>query len=174
MSSLDSDPWFGRGQTLGVNSTDQSSHIPGTHRWFTDTNPVTGAVNSNAPVKCIAVRNTSAGTLAPGAVVKFATGSLGNVDGAATADILMVGIVDEYLTSNVAINDIFWLVVAGPTTANTTGTITAGGGVSVGAGVLGAHVAGKTAGVALTAATANKARVLVGHQDYNIRVSLPA
>jgi len=178
MSALDSDPWFGRGQTLGVSSTDDGVGIVGTQRWFTDTNPTTGAVNSNSPVKCIAMRNTSAGTLTAGQVVKGKTTALlSEVDGSASVDSPIVGVVDEYLSKAVAVNDIFWMVVTGPTTADSDGAISQGAFVSVGtsgtAGKLVASVANKTAGVALAAAASNKVRVLVGVGTYSTRVSTP-
>ena len=178
MSNLDSDPWFSRGTTLGVTSTSDGTHIVGTHRWFMDTNP-NGTVNSNAPVKCIAVRNTSAGALTPGQVVKGKTTALlSEVDGNADVDSPVIGVVDEYLpAAGVAVNDIFWLVVQGPTTADSNGTVTQGNFVSVGtsgtAGKIVASVANKTAGVALTTASGNKLRVLVGVGAYSARVSTP-
>lgn len=177
MSALDSDPWFGRGQTLGVTSTSDSTHIPGTQRWFTDVRP-DGTVNSNAPVKCVAMRNTSGGTLTAGQVVKGKTTALlSEVDGSASVDSPIIGVVDEYLTTAVAVNDIFWLVVNGPTTADSDGAISQGAFVSVGtsgtAGKLVASVANKTAGVALAAASGNKVRVLLGLGTYSSRVSTP-
>lgn len=179
MSNLDSDPWFGRGQTLGV-TADQATHIPGTQRWFTDVSPTTGAVNSNAPVKCIAMRNTSGSPLTPGTVVKAKTTALlSEVDAAADVDSPIIGVVDEYVAGTVANNDIFWLVVQGPTSAAIgTGGVTQGAFVSVGtsgtAGKLVASVANKTAGVALatTSAGAN-GRVLLGLGGYSSRVSTP-
>lgn len=178
MSALDSDPWFGRGQTLGVSSTDDGKHVAGTQRWFVDVNPTTGAVNSNAPVKCIAMRNTSAGTLTAGQVVKGkSTALLSEVDGSGDVDSPIVGVVDEYLSKAVAVNDIFWLVVNGPTTADSSGAISQAAFVSVGtggtAGKLVASVANKTAGVALAAAANNKVRVLLGLGTYSSRVSTP-
>lgn len=178
MSALDSDPWFGRGQTLGVTSTSDGTHIPGTQRWFVDTNPTTGAVNSNVPVKCIAIRNTSGGTLTPGQVVKGKTTALlSEVDGNGDVDSPVVGVVDEYISGTVANNDIFWLVVTGPTTADSNGAISQGAFVSVGtggtAGKLVSSVANKTAGVALAAASGNKVRVLLGLGSFSARVSTP-
>ena len=177
MSALDSDPWFGRGQTLGVTSTSDGTHIPGTQRWFVDVQP-NGTVNSNAPVKCIAIRNTSGGTLTAGQVVKAKTTALhSEVDGSASVDSPVVGVVDEYLTTAVANNDIFWLVVNGPTTADSDGAISQGAFVSVGtggtAGKAVASVANKTLGVALAAAAGNKVRVLLGLGTYSSRVSTP-
>lgn len=178
MSALDSDPWFPRGATLGVTSTSDGTHIVGTHRWFTDTNP-NGTVNSNAQLKCIAIRNTSGGALTPGQVVKGKTTALlSEADGNADVDSPVIGVVDEYLpAAGVANNDIFWLVVNGPTTADSSGSISQGAFVSVGtsgtAGKLVASVANKTAGVALAAASGNKVRVLVGLGGFSARVSTP-
>lgn len=178
MSALDSDPWFGRGQTLGVDSTADGTQVVGTERYFVDTNPITAAVNSNVPVKCIAMRNTGSGTLTAGQVVKGKTTALlSEVDADATVDSPIVGVVDEYLSKAVAINDVFWLVVNGPTTADSDGAITQGSFVSVGtggtAGKLVASVANKTAGVALAAAANNKVRVLLGLAGRSARVSTP-
>lgn len=179
MSNLDSDPWFPRGATLGVTATDQGVGIVGTQRWFTDTQP-NGTVNSNAPVKCIAMRNTSGGTLTAGQVVKAKTTALlSEVDGNGVVDSPVVGVVDEYLTTTVANNDIFWMVVAGPTSAAIgTGGVTQGDFVSVGtggtAGKVVASVANKTVGVALaTTSAGSNGRVLVGMAGYSSRVSTP-
>jgi hypothetical protein len=177
MSALDSDPGFPRGATLGVTSTSDSTHIPGTQRWFVDVQP-SGTVNSNVPVKCIAMRNTSGGTLTAGQVVKGKTTALlSEVDGSASVDSPVVGVVDEYLTTAVAANDIFWMVVSGPTTADSDGAISQGAFVSVGtsgtAGKAVASVANKTLGVALAAAASNKVRVLLGMGGYSSRCSTP-
>lgn len=178
MSALDTDPWFPRGATLGVTTTDQGVQIVGSARSFLDTQP-NGTVNSNALLKCIAVRNTSGGALLPGQVVKGKTTALlSEVDGNADVDSPIVGVVDEYLpAAGVANNDIFWLVVNGPTTANSSGTVNQGAFVSVGtsgtAGTIVSSVANKTVGVALSAASGNKVRVLVGLGAYSARCSTP-
>jgi hypothetical protein len=175
MSMLDSDPWFPRGTTLGVTATDQGTGIVGTQRQFVDVQP-NGTVNSNAPVTCIAMRNTSSGTLAAGTVVKAKTTALlTEVDGNATVDSPIVGVVDEYLTAPVAVNDIFWLVFRGPTSATIgTGGVTQGNFVSVATGTVVASVANKTFGVALATASATAlGRVLVGIGGYSSRVSTP-
>jgi hypothetical protein len=129
-------------------------------------------------VKCIAMRNTSGGTLTAGQVVKGKTTALlSEVDGSASVDSPIVGVVDEYLSKAVAANDVFWVVVTGPTTADSDGAISQGAFVSVGtsgtAGKLVASVANKTAGVALAAASGNKVRVLLGIGTYSARVSTP-
>ncbi len=175
MSMLDSDPWFPRGTTLGVTATDQGTGIVGTQRQFVDVQP-NGTVNSNAPVTCIAMRNTSSGTLAAGTVVKAKTTALlTEVDGNATVDSPIVGVVDEYLTAAVAVNDIFWLVIGGPTSATIgTGGVTQGNFVSIATGTVVASVANKTFAVALaTASAAALGRVLVGIGGYSSRVSTP-
>jgi len=120
------DPPFGLGQTLGVTTTNDSLvGISGTYgdNWvgatkeFTDVNPVTGKVRSNRRKVCIAVRNTSSVALLPKRVVSFAAGSFTVTDGYAnTANAEVVGVVDEYLpASGVAVNDVFWVTVDGPT-----------------------------------------------------------
>lgn len=175
MSNIDSDPWFGRGQTLGVSSTADGTHIVGTEKWFVDTHPRTGAVQSNAPVKCIALRNTSGGAILPGAAVKAkASALLSEVDGSAGVDDMVVGVADEYLpAAGVAVNDIFWVVVCGPTTVNTAAALVAGDKISFTGGAAVAHVANKTAGVALAAASGGKVRVLAGLDGRSARASSP-
>lgn len=175
MSNIDSDPWFGRGQTLGVTSTSDGTHIVGTEKWFVDVHPRTGVVNSNAPVKCVAARNTSGSAILPGAVVKFGTANLlGEVDGSAGVDDLVVGVADEYLpAAGVAANDIFWVVVGGPTTANTAATFAAGDPISITGGAAVADVANKTAGIAIAATASGKVRVLIGLGARSARCSTP-
>jgi hypothetical protein len=123
---LQVDPPFGLGQTLGVTSVNDSLYgISGTYgdNWvgsvkeFTDVNPITGSVRSNRRKVCIAVRNSSTVALAPKRVVAFKAGSFTVVDGYAnTANGEVVGVVDEYLpASGVAVNDVFWVTVDGPT-----------------------------------------------------------
>lgn len=175
MSNIDSDPWFSRGQTLGVSSTSDGTHIVGTEKYFVDVHPRTGVVNSNAPVKCVAMRNTSAGAITPGTVIKAkASALLSEVDGSAGVDDLVVGVADEYLpAAGVAVNDIFWMVVTGPTTANTAASLSAGDKVSITGGAIVAHVANKTAGVVLAAPSGGKVRVLVGFDSRSARASSP-
>jgi hypothetical protein len=123
---LQNDPPFGLGQTLGVTGVNDSLYgIAGTYgdNWvgcvkeFTDVNPITGAVRSNRRKVCVAVRNSSTVALAPKRVVAFKAGSFTVVDGYAnTANGEVVGVVDEFLpASGVAVNDVFWVTVDGPT-----------------------------------------------------------
>lgn len=120
--SLYVDPPFSLGQTLGVSSTSDGTGWVGTVKVFPDVNPTTGVIRSNRVKKCVAVRNTSAGALLPKRVVRFAVGTAGTavfsaVDGyAAVANNEVVGVVDEFLPSaGVAVNDVFWVTVQGPT-----------------------------------------------------------
>ena len=120
--SLYVDPPFDLGQTLGVSSTDDGKGWVGVVKVFPDVNPATGAIRSNRVKKCVAVRNTSAGALLPKRVVRFArdaagTAAFSTVDGySAVGNNELVGVVDEHLpAAGVAVNDVFWVVVDGPT-----------------------------------------------------------
>lgn len=126
---LQCDPPFGLGQTLGVTTPNDSLYpATGTYgdNWvgvvkeFTDVNPITGVVRSNRRKVCVAVRNKSAAALLPKRVVRLAgTGTklFGEVDGyASTANEELVGVVDEFLpASGVAVDDVFWVTIEGPT-----------------------------------------------------------
>jgi hypothetical protein len=166
--SLLNDPPFPLGQTLGVDSTSDGKGWIGAIKEFPDIDPTTGKVRSNRRKVCVAVRNVSAGALLPKRVVRFAVGTAGaglfaTVDGyAAVSNEERVGVVDEWLPSTgVAVNDVFWVTVQGPTevavalsgtdvavgdrlacvTAATSGATTAGrvGPSSVGAATTGAN-----------------------------------
>ena len=120
--SLLIDPPFALGQTLGVSSTADGGGWVGAVKQFPDVNPADGKIRSNRIKTCVAVRNTSAGALLPKRVVRFAHGTAGKavfseVNGyAAVAGEERVGVVDEYLPiAGVAVNDVFWVVVSGPT-----------------------------------------------------------
>ena len=127
---LQVDPPFGLGQTLGLDSPNDSlygitngsygDNWVGCVKEFTDVNPVNGQVRSNRRKVCVAVRNTSGVALLPKRVVRLAgTGKalFGATDGyASTANEALVGVVDEFLpAAGVAINDVFWVTVDGPT-----------------------------------------------------------
>ena len=175
MSILNSDPWFGRGATFGATSTDIGANVVGSEKVFTDAHPRTGIVNSNVPVKCVAARNSSGSAILPGTCVKFKSSDLlGAVDGSAGVNDLVVGVADEYLpASGVAANDIFWVVVNGPTTANTAATFAAGDTISFTGGAAVAAVANKTAGVAIAATSSGTVRVLLGLGSRSARCSAP-
>lgn len=119
--SLLIDPPFALGQTLGVSSVTDGTGWVGVVKQFPDVNPITGAIRSNRIKTCVAVRNVATIALAPKRVVAFATaaglGGLSTVIGyAAVLNAEHVGVVDEFLpTAGVAINDVFWVTVDGPT-----------------------------------------------------------
>jgi hypothetical protein len=127
---LQADPPFGLGQTLGLDSPNDSlygittgsygDNWVGCVKEFTDVNPVNGQVRSNRRKVCIAVRNTSGAALLPKRVVRLAgTGKAlyGAADGyASVTNEALVGVVDEFLPAGgVANNDVFWVTVDGPT-----------------------------------------------------------
>lgn len=167
MSIHNSDPWFGRGQTLGVTDASQGSAVTGSQKVFSDTDPRTsnaGVHLSNRLVHCIAVRNTSGNALLPGAVVKFKKAAiLDEVDGAAAAATdAPLGVVDEYLpATGVANGDVFWLVVSGPTAINTAANLAAGALVTATAGAAASGTAANSIGVVISASAAGKVRTLL-------------
>jgi hypothetical protein len=115
-----SDPPFGLGQTLGVSSASDGGSWVGAVKEFTDVDPETGVIRSNRRKVCIAVRNSSAAALLPKRVVSFSTtaGKLfSEVTGySAVTNAEAVGVVDEHLPAGgVAVNDVFWVTVNGPT-----------------------------------------------------------
>jgi hypothetical protein len=168
MPILNSDPWFGRGQTLGVTDATAGDAVTGSQKVFTDTDPRTsnaGVFLSNRPVTCIAVRNTSGAALLPGAVVKFkAAALLTEVDGAAATAVGLIGVVDEYLPpTGVAVNDVFWVVVSGPTAITTSATLAAGAAITATAGKAAASAAATDiVGHVISAPANGKVRALVG------------
>jgi hypothetical protein len=175
--SLYVDPPFSLGQTLGVSSTADGKGWVGTVKVFPDVNPTTGVIRSNRVKKCVAVRNTSAGALLPKRVVRFAVGTAGTavfaaVDGyAAVGNNEFVGVVDEFLPSaGVAVNDVFWVTVDGPTEVSValSGTAVAVGDrlSAITAATTGATTAGRVTPSALAAATTgagNDSRGVIGY-----------
>jgi hypothetical protein len=173
MSTLTADPGFGRGQTLGVTvkmyeaENGDGSTIVGTRKVFRDESPITGALNSNRTVECIAVKNASGSALLPGQVAKFkASAILSEVDGLATDASALIGVVDEYLpAAGVADGEVFWLVVRGPSTVTKTATSVAAAaayGVSATAGSAAAQGDGKPLlGYAIATSATTSGRILV-------------
>lgn len=138
------------------------AHILGVHKVFLDVDPRNQPVASNETVECVAVKNTSGGALLPKTLVKFKAGAiLTEVDGSADDASVRVGVVDEYLpAAGVPVNEVFWVVVKGPTTIlKTTGAaISAGAMVSAAASAnAGRVLAGSTAPVGLAIAAAASA-----------------
>lgn len=175
---LQVDPPFGLGQTyfslaigetlkndslMGIQSSAAyGDNFTGVVKEFTDVNPITGLVRSNRRKVCVAVKNTSAGALLPKRVVTFNTSAgklFSEVNGySAVLNEERVGVVDEYLpSSGVAVNDIFWVTVDGPTevVAAVSGTaITAGSRLAaITAATSGATVAGRVTPSSLVGAT---------------------
>jgi hypothetical protein len=172
MSTLTADPGFGRGQTLGVTGkmyeaeNGDGSTVVGTRKVFRDENPTTGAINSNRTVECIAVKNTSGSALVPGAVAKFKDAAiLTEVDGLATTSTALMGIVDEYLPSaGVPNNEVFWLVVRGPSTVTKTATSVSAGasyGLSATSGSAAAQSTNPLLGYAIATSATTSGRILV-------------
>ncbi len=93
---------------------------------FDDDDPTvtTGAKTkrSNRQVTCLLVRNVAAAALLPKFIVKWKSGQRNRqVDGyTAVTNEAAAGVVDEFLGSaGVAVNDLFWIVVRGPTLMKT-------------------------------------------------------
>jgi hypothetical protein len=172
MSTLTTDPGFARGQTLGVTVTmyeaenGDGSTVVGVRKVFRDEDPKTGAIKSNRTVECIAVKNTSGSALLPGAVAKFKDAAiLSEVDGLATTSTALMGVVDEYLpAAGVANNEVFWLVVRGPSTVTKTATSVAAGasyGLSATAGSAAAQSTNPLLGFAIETSATTSGRLLV-------------
>lgn len=174
MSTLTTDPGFARGTVLGVTkpmydaNPGDGSHLLGVHKVFLDADPRNQPVNSNETVECVAVRNTSGGALLPKTLVKFKAGAvLTEIDGSANDSSVRVGVVDEYLpAAGVPVNEVFWVVVKGPTTIlKTTGV---GNDIEAGEAVSATATAGKIGpgattqvGIAIEAATTTATEVRV-------------
>jgi len=173
MSTLTADPGFARGQTLGITNTNvydaqvgDGSHLLGVRKTFRDENPKTGALLSNHTVDCICVKNTSGSAILPGALVKFdADAILTEVDGGAVAATLVMGVADEYLPSaGVPNNEVFWVVVSGPSTVTKTATSVSAGaayGPSATAGSAAAQGSNALLGFAIATSATTSGRVLV-------------
>lgn len=115
--SLMIDPPFALGQTLGVSSLADGGGWVGAVKQFPDVDPTTGKIRSNRIKTCIAVRNVATIALFPKRVAVWKSGSFTEVNGyTAVTDAASAGVVDEHLpATGVAVNDVFWLVVNGPT-----------------------------------------------------------
>lgn len=127
-------PPFPLGSVLKGTAADGTTlindHLLGTECWHPAKNtstPIRGNKGRlvGAPIRAIAVRNTSGVTLYGKRVGRCERTAgydlLKEVDGyASTLSLAHVGIIDSYLpSSGVAANDIFWLIVEGPCTVLT-------------------------------------------------------
>lgn len=173
MSTLTADPGFARGQTLGITNTNvydaqvgDGSHLLGVRKTFRDENPSTGRLLSNHTVDCVCVKNTSGSAILPGTLVKFkASAILTEVDGGAVAASTLIGVADEYLpAAGVPNNEVFWVVVAGPSAVTKTSTSVSAGaayGPSATAGSAAAQGANALLGFAIDTSATTSGRVLV-------------
>lgn len=168
---------FARGQTYYGGTTIDSNNLAGVHlegkEYVTEDFDLTLATVANGPkavrtnryVRLRIVRNKAAAALLPSRLVTYQeSGDFGTrVDGYATVTADEVaGVVDEWLpAAGVAVNDLFYIVVEGPTTVLTD---LAGGAnnllpidttlVALTAATSGATTAGRVAPQDLTGATA--------------------
>ena len=168
MSSIFSDPFFRRGNTLlsgevieyatDGTTPSQGTEVIGQVKAFQDVSPTgTGERFTNRLVYCVAARyigNDTTGAVLRRQLVDFSStgpftvigvsGQAASVALAAKTDVaagVTVGVVDEYLADNLPIrkNDIVWVVVKGPTTvAKETGSA-----ILAGQGVYAANTAGQ-------------------------------
>lgn len=118
---------FERGTTgyAGRGTPDASnllfSNQIGQIRVVPDVNPDTGVQNSGLQVTMMLCRNVIGSALLPGQAVLFSATEIGNTGATVTqtgSPNVFFGIVDEYLpAAGVPDDDVFWLVIKGPTTA---------------------------------------------------------
>jgi hypothetical protein len=126
--SLQIDPPFSLGQTLGVTSATDGAQWVGVVKLFPDVNPQTGAIRSSRVKKCIAVRNSSGATLYGKRAVAFSDGSYAAISGykRVTGD-QIAGVSDEFLpAAGVVANDVFWVTVEGPSQVEVSQTVAVG------------------------------------------------
>lgn len=172
-------PPFGRGETFYNGGTIDTNNLGGLNLegmiWtFEDEDLTPGSVGAKnirtgRPVRCMCVRNVSAGALLPKRLVTLQTGGTdgrfytGRVDGYARLTAARAYPVDEYLpAAGVPVNDLFWVVIEGPAKVLTDLASGAGSVFNVGdvvvaltAATSGATTAGRVAPQDLTGATAN-------------------
>jgi len=126
-------PPFCRGETFYNGETIDTANLGGLNlegaEWvFEDVHPSTGVKRTNRPVRCRIVRNTAAIALEGKRLASFEAGALeygSRIDGYAlnsAADTPNEGyVIDEYLPSGgVAVNDLCWIVIEGPSAVLTT------------------------------------------------------
>lgn len=118
---------------LGQKITDAyGATMLGTETWFPDldygsTTHPKGVRQSPIESHAVLVKNSSSGTLAVGAMVKWKAGKAGTEIGAvAGADEQACGQVDPYLSSVVADGETFWIIRSGIGKVNSSAAVTAG------------------------------------------------
>jgi hypothetical protein len=117
-------PPFDRGATFYNGATIDSNNLGGIQHegkeWeFEDLDLSTvgaKAARTNRMVRCRVCRNVAAVALLPKRLASFKVGNPGRVDGYATTTAqAFLGVVDEWLpAAGVPVNDLFWMVVEGP------------------------------------------------------------
>ncbi len=167
MSSIFSDPFFRRGNTLlsgeaidldSAGNPVAGHEVVGQVKAFQDVNPAgAGERYSNRLVYCVAARYKGAtvndASTVAGEVYLFNTGSpLAEFENKAAASTvtagLAVGVLDEYLRGPLRTNDIVWLVIKGPTSIKRT-AVAINAGVAVQASATAGSIAVLSSGVSL-------------------------
>lgn len=120
-----------------------------------------------AQVHAVLVKNTGAGALAPGSIVKW---SVPGQSVAANAGLNEIGcgIVDPYLNSSVAQNEVFWMIVKGPVPVLSSAAVAANAPVKTAAS--GKSVTSDYSSTAIAAATFGKQIDAAGGADELKRV----
>lgn len=101
-------------------STAELPKYYGSKHYFVDLDYSTAVNNdltlqSGLLIEAIWVQNKSGGALSKSTVVTWASGGVGTQAGAVTAGVASgAGVVDPYLTTTVAADEGFWLIVSGP------------------------------------------------------------
>lgn len=114
---------FQRGTTGYAGDTIDTANLRfaaqlGQVRGFTDVNPNNRVVNSNLNGMMIMLRNMHSVALLPKQAIRFSATVIGESGAPVSALSQLFGIVDEYLpAAGVPVNDCFWAVIGGPTTA---------------------------------------------------------
>ncbi len=116
MSTMNSNTNF---YVLGQKTNDVQPNMLGTRGVFpavdpTDVGDALRSVPNGIPIEAVWVQLTGATPVAPGIVVAWTSGTAGTqVSGVTGSAEVGAGMVDPYLTSNVAQNECFWLIRRG-------------------------------------------------------------
>jgi hypothetical protein len=105
------------GDSIDTNNLRFAAQL-GQVRGFTDVNPTSKVVNSNLNGLMVMLRNKHSDVLLPKQAIRFSTTVIGESGAPVSALSQLFAIVDEYLpAAGVPVNDCFWAVIGGPTTA---------------------------------------------------------